>query len=115
MDFLQWLYDYATKVAPKAAIYYNAFERRQLAMKKQGLSARPLPHLVPNKQFCRSSDKGVATVLNEFNPVFTAPTPTQYDYHQHSQAGSVNVMDEEVPNEFGSPNDQGDFTRKLLS
>lgn len=28
MDFLQWLYDYATKVAPKAATYYNAFERR---------------------------------------------------------------------------------------
>ena len=28
MDFLQWLYDYATKVAPKAANFYNAFERR---------------------------------------------------------------------------------------
>lgn len=70
-------------------------------MKKQGISSGPLPHLIPNKQFCRSSDKGEATVLNEFNPVFTAPTPTNYDYPPHTSQ-STNLMDE-VPNEFGSP------------
>ena len=49
MDFLQWLYDYAIKIKPKAAQYYNAFEKRSQAIKKQGITTSPFQHLIPNK------------------------------------------------------------------
>ena len=35
MECIQWLYDYLNKTAPKAGLFYNGFERRLDAYKKQ--------------------------------------------------------------------------------
>ena len=65
MECVQFLYDHHMRVAPKAASFYNGFERRMEAYKKQNniaanedLSKYKInmnSHLIPNKANCRST------------------------------------------------------------
>ena len=67
MECVQFLYDHHMRVAPKAAHYYNGFERRMEAYKKQSNIAASedlskfkinmSSHLIPNKANCRTSNE----------------------------------------------------------
>ena len=66
MECVQFLYDYHIRVAPKAGAYYNGYEKRMEAYKKQNnippqeaiskfkMNSNMNSHLIPNKAQVRS-------------------------------------------------------------
>ncbi|CDW91521.1 eb1 protein [Stylonychia lemnae] len=64
MDFLQWLYDYSQRTSPNFGTFYNGYQRRLEAYKKQnnltslsGFQIQMSPHLVPNKSSYRKNEQ----------------------------------------------------------
>lgn len=66
MECVQFLYDHSLRVAPKASSFYNGFERRMEAYKKQNniphnedlgkFKINMSSHLIPNKAHCRTQN-----------------------------------------------------------
>eukprot|EP00347_Sterkiella_histriomuscorum_P009498 403340986 len=72
MEFLQWLFDYAQKVNPNFGQFYNGYERRVEAYKKQlnvtnlaGIQIQMSPHLIPNKSSYRKYEQQQQDLLDE--------------------------------------------------
>eukprot|EP01017_Pseudomicrothorax_dubius_P047158 TRINITY_DN8421_c0_g1_i2.p1 TRINITY_DN8421_c0_g1~~TRINITY_DN8421_c0_g1_i2.p1 ORF type:complete len:171 (-),score=30.81 TRINITY_DN8421_c0_g1_i2:193-705(-) len=60
MEFLTWLYQYASKFGPTNNVHYNAYERRVEAMLKQRNPPENMnSYLVPNKAFLKLKQKKI--------------------------------------------------------